>query len=108
MNWEYSCGAVVFTRENGHILFAVVQELSGAYSFPKGHMESNETEMETARREILEETGLSPIFLPDFNTEDQVPHQRRAVHADRGIMAGKHELPRGDEPRGSHFQDCQK
>ena len=30
MNWEYSCGAVVFTRENGHILFAVVQEQSGA------------------------------------------------------------------------------
>ncbi|MBQ9265237.1 MAG: HIT domain-containing protein [Clostridia bacterium] len=36
MNWEYSCGAVVFTRENGQILFAIVQEQSGAYSFPKG------------------------------------------------------------------------
>jgi hypothetical protein len=33
MNWEYSCGAVVFTRENGHILFAVVQEQSGEFSF---------------------------------------------------------------------------
>lgn len=66
MNWEYSCGAVVFTRENGHILFAIVQEQSGAYSFPKGHMESNETEMETAHREILEETGLNPVFFAWF------------------------------------------
>ena len=32
---------------------------------------------------------------------DQVPHQRRAVHADRGIRVEKHELPRGDEPHGS-------
>ena len=74
MNWEYSCGAVVFTRENGHILFAVVQEQSGAYSFPKGHMENNETEMETARREILEETGLNPDFLPGFKAEDEFTH----------------------------------
>ena len=71
MNWEYSCGAVVFTRETGRILFAIVQEQSGAYSFPKGHMESNETEMETARREILEETGLNPDFLPGFKAEDE-------------------------------------
>jgi 8-oxo-dGTP pyrophosphatase MutT (NUDIX family) len=71
MNWEYSCGAVVFTRENGHVLFAIVQEQSGAYSFPKGHMENNETEMETARREIIEETGLNPDFLPGFKAEDE-------------------------------------
>ena len=71
MNWEYSCGAIVFTKENGNILFAVVQEQSGAYSFPKGHMESSETEMETARREVFEETGLKPDFLPGFRTEDE-------------------------------------
>ena len=52
MNWEYSCGAIVFKRQNGEPLFVVVQEMAGAYSFPKGHMEGSETEMETARREI--------------------------------------------------------
>ena len=71
MNWEYSCGAVVFTRKGGQILFVVVQEQSGAYSFPKGHMEKGETEMETARREVFEETGLNPDFLPGFRAEDQ-------------------------------------
>ena len=51
MDWEYSCGAIVFTRRNDQILYVIVQELAGAYSFPKGHMEGDETEMETARRE---------------------------------------------------------
>lgn len=71
MNREYSCGAVVFTRSNEHILFVVVQEKAGAYSFPKGHMEGDETELETARREIFEETGLRPDFLPGFREVDE-------------------------------------
>lgn len=71
MNWEYSCGAVVFTRTDGQILFVVVQEQAGAYSFPKGHMEAGETEPETARREVFEETGLNPYFIPGFREEDE-------------------------------------
>ena len=66
MNWEKSCGAVVFTRRDGQLLFAIVQEKTGAYSFHKGHMEGNETEKETARREIFEETGLQPEFVEGF------------------------------------------
>ena len=71
MNWEYSCGAIVFTRRNEEPLFVVVQEMAGAYSFPKGHMEGAETEMETAQREIEEEIGLRPRFLPGFRQEDE-------------------------------------
>jgi 8-oxo-dGTP pyrophosphatase MutT (NUDIX family) len=71
MNWEYSCGAVVFTRQNGQILFVIVQEQAGAYSFPKGHMENGETELETACREVYEEIGLKPEFLPGFREEDE-------------------------------------
>lgn len=71
MNWEKSCGAVVFTRRNGEILFVIVQEASGAYSFPKGHVEGDETEMQTAAREIREETSLRPRFLPGFRETDE-------------------------------------
>lgn len=71
MNWEKSCGAVVFTRRDGQLLFVIVQEQAGAYSFPKGHMEGDETEMETARREIFEETGLRPAFLNGFRQQDE-------------------------------------
>ncbi|MBQ3157522.1 MAG: NUDIX domain-containing protein [Clostridia bacterium] len=71
MEWERSCGAVVFTRRNGQLLYAIVQERPGTYSFPKGHMEGDETEMETARREILEETGLQPEFLDGFCQKEE-------------------------------------
>ena len=71
MNWERSCGAIVFTRRNGQILFVIVQEMGGAYSFPKGHMEGDETEMETARREVFEEINLKPALLDGFYQQDE-------------------------------------
>lgn len=71
MNWEYSCGSIVFTRRNGQILYVIVQEMEGAYSFPKGHMEGDETETETARREVFEEIGLHPVFLDGFRLQDE-------------------------------------
>ena len=73
MNWEYSCGAVVFTRHQYQLRFVIVQEQGGAYSFPKGHMEGSETEMETARREVFEEIGLHPEFIPGFYEQDAYP-----------------------------------
>ena len=78
---EKSCGAVVFTRRSGEILFVIVQEASGAYSFPKGHMEGSETEMQTAAREIREETGLRPVFVPGFRETDEYdPAEKPGVH----------------------------
>lgn len=71
MSWEKSCGAVVFTRRDKEILFVIVEEQAGACSFPKGHMEGSETEMETARREIWEETGLQPEFLNGFRQQEE-------------------------------------
>lgn len=71
MKTEHSCGAVVFTRQNGIPLYVIVQSKEGFFGFPKGHMEANETEEETALREIREETGLSVTLLPIFRTEDE-------------------------------------
>ena len=71
MNQEKSCGAVVFTRRNGEILFVIVQEASGAYSFPKGHVEGSEPDMQTAAREIREEPGLLSVFVPAFRETDE-------------------------------------
>ncbi len=70
MHLETSCGAIVYTQRDDQYLFVIVQEQSGAYSFPKGHMEGRETEMETARREIFEETGLRPVFAEGFRETD--------------------------------------
>lgn len=60
MKLEKSCGAVIW-RENpeGKPVVLLIQHKNGGHwAFPKGHVEKNETEEETARREIREETGL--------------------------------------------------
>ena len=49
------CGGVIC--HDGKVL--MVHQDNGVFAFPKGHMEEGETEIETARREILEETGIS-------------------------------------------------
>ncbi|MBE6137716.1 MAG: NUDIX domain-containing protein [Erysipelotrichaceae bacterium] len=63
---EYSCGAILYTYEEGIRKYILVMEASGTYGFPKGHKEGNETDMETAIREIKEETGIDPEFIPNL------------------------------------------
>lgn len=56
---EKSCGALVHRRgEKGLEILLIQHKNGGHWAFPKGHVEKKETEEETARREIREETGL--------------------------------------------------
>lgn len=65
-----SCGALVYREtEAGRAYLCLLQRRSGTYSVPKGHMEAFETETQTARREVLEETGLDVALRPDFRAE---------------------------------------
>lgn len=74
---EKSCGAVVFKKDNGKILYVIICSKEGFYGFPKGHAEIGEGEWETATREIKEETGLAVSRVGDFRTEDEHRYVRR-------------------------------
>ncbi len=63
---EKSCGAVIFRMETGARKYLVLQSTLGHTTLCKGHVEDGETERETARREIGEETGLAVAFLEGF------------------------------------------
>ena len=64
---EKSCGAIVYRRFHGNIEILLIKHInSGHWSFPKGHVEGDETELETAKREIKEETGLDVILDQTF------------------------------------------
>lgn len=64
---EKSCGAIVYRKSHGNIEILLIKHVnSGHWSFPKGHMEGNETEIETALREIKEETNIDVIIDPTF------------------------------------------
>ena len=63
MRHEKSCGGLIYREHDGETqLLLLKHRCGGHWSFPKGHMEAGETEMETALREIREETGLR-VFL---------------------------------------------
>ena len=67
MMHEKSCGAIVYRRHHGNSEILLIKHVnSGHWSFPKGHVEANETEVETALREIKEETGIDVIIDPTF------------------------------------------
>ncbi|KAG4083882.1 NUDIX hydrolase domain-like protein [Neocallimastix lanati (nom. inval.)] len=55
---QKSCGAVVYKMENGKPFFLIEHMVKGHISLPKGHVKKNETEVDTALREIKEETNL--------------------------------------------------
>ena len=64
---EKSCGAIVYRRFHGNVEILLIKHInSGHWSFPKGHVEGDETELETAKREIKEETGLDVILDQTF------------------------------------------
>ena len=63
---EKSCGAVVYKKEEETIYFLIEEMKAGHYSIPKGHVENNETEIETALREIKEETNLEVNLDSNF------------------------------------------
>ena len=57
-----SCGCIII--ENNEVL--LIQQKKGNWGFPKGRVEKNETECETAIREVKEETNLD-VKIEDIN-----------------------------------------
>jgi 8-oxo-dGTP pyrophosphatase MutT (NUDIX family) len=60
---EKSCGIIPFQVVDDDFLFLVLKYKAGHFEFPKGHVEEGESEVETAKREMHEETGISEVLL---------------------------------------------
>ncbi|MBQ3277247.1 MAG: NUDIX domain-containing protein [Oscillospiraceae bacterium] len=66
MKREKSCGAVIYYEAGGRRVYLIERMRQGHLSLCKGHVERNETERETALREIREETALTVEFRDGF------------------------------------------
>ena len=70
--YESSCGAVVFRMIAGEVRYLLIKNKRSAnWGFPKGHIERGETKEDTARREVLEETGIRIQIIPGFISKSE-------------------------------------
>ncbi len=67
MREERSAGAIVIHATGDHIEYLILHYPAGHWDFPKGNVEPGESEIDTAKREIREETGLTELrFIEGF------------------------------------------
>jgi ADP-ribose pyrophosphatase YjhB (NUDIX family) len=90
--------SIVKDKVNDLLYLLVLGRQSNKWGFPKGHMEQNETEEQTALREVKEETGIELSFQ-DITSENRIRfknniyflfhttlpyiHERRSSNIDR-------------------------
>lgn len=83
LNYEKSCGAIVFHKFVDEYKILIINFIHGNCSylgFPKGHVEKNETEIQTAEREIREETGLNVTIIPEFRTSAKFSYKKDTIN----------------------------
>jgi len=67
---EKSVGAIIFFKDKNKPLFLLLHYEAGHWDYCKGHIEANESELETLKRELFEETGISAFnLIPGFREE---------------------------------------
>ena len=62
---QKSCGVIPFRGQGAGREYLILLQTNHCWSFPKGHMDAGETEVQTALRELFEETGLQAALVPN-------------------------------------------
>ena len=107
MKYENCCGAVVFN--NSKVL--IIKHKLGHVSFPKGHVEENESKKETAIREVKEETGIDIEIISDKEYYVQYPSGDNSIEKVTyfiGKMIDGEIIPQLDEAKACYFIDENK
>ena len=78
---EKSCGFVAYKTIENVNYYLLIRGLNGDIGFPKGHVENGESEIETATRELKEETNIEVDPVVEFRREIQyrMPSKKNAL-----------------------------
>lgn len=114
MENEKSAGAIIFKKENQGKKFLLLHYEKKHWDFPKGHVEKNETEIEAAKREIHEETGITELnFLPKFRETISYYYKRDGKLCHKEVVfflakTGKTEIRLSNEHIGFEWLEFEK
>lgn len=99
MKNEISSGIVVFRRNSHEREYLLLEKKDGYLDFPKGHVESGESEEEAAKRETQEECGLEVVPMDGFRSEMayEFGNTKDPIHKKVVMFAG--EVPADASPR---------
>ena len=81
MQYIKSCGVIAYKTLENVNYYLIIRSNNGDFGFPKGHMELGESELETATRELLEETNAKVEIIKGFRhqIEYPIPKQRDII-----------------------------
>jgi len=83
---EKSAGAVVFRDSEGGRRYLLLQN-SGRWDFPKGRVEPGESELQTVRREVSEETGITDLrIVPGFRKVIEYFYRRDGKNVHKQVV----------------------
>lgn len=87
MQLERSAGFIVMRETRQGPLFLLLQAYHGFWGFPKGGVEQGERFIDTAVRELKEETGIDRFFvISGFRTQYSYAHKERKEMARETVV----------------------
>ena len=85
---EISAGAVLhIVDENFEIKYLILNYSYGHWDFPKGNIEYGETEIETIKREVMEETAINDIkIIEGFRQQISYRYRKKSKIVNKTVI----------------------
>lgn len=105
MQYIKSCGVVAFKRINNEIYYLIIKQTNNDYGFPKGRMNKYETEIETAIRELKEETNIEVKLKKEYRVqiEYKIPNALKTVVYFLGEVINENIIIQEQEVKEAYF-----
>ncbi len=84
---EKSCGGVVFINNQEKTRYLLLNYAAGHWDFVKGNVEPNESEKQTATRELQEETRITDAqFIDGFRESINYFYRRQGLTVNKEVV----------------------
>lgn len=83
---DRAVGIIPVHKKDGKLLFCLVRHADGHWGFPKGHIETGESDEQTARRELCEETGIEEVeIIPNKMFTERYSFELHGISYDKTV-----------------------